>query len=73
MFELVKGSIVVLVYRNEFLLESLQLVIVLGIGLHSEGQFLFELVQVCRPPVNIFLGLKEEDLLLFVVGLYLLC
>ena len=43
-FELVEGSIVVLVDGNEFLLESLQFVIVLGISLHSEGQFLFELV-----------------------------
>ena len=72
MFELMKGSIVILVNGNEFLLESLKLVLILRVGLHCLRQFLFELVEVCRPSVDIFLGFKEENFLLFVMGFDLL-
>ena len=68
-FELMEGSVIILVNRNEFLLQSLQLVLILRVGLHCLRQFLFELVEVCRSSIHVLLGFKEEDFLLFVVRL----
>ena len=71
-FELMKRSVVIFINLDEFLFESFQFVFILRVGLHQEGQFLLELVQVSSPPVDVFLGFEKEYFLFFVVRLHLL-
>ena len=66
-FELVEGSIIVLVYCDEVLLKSLKFVLILWCVLQTIVQFGFKLGQICPSSLNVFLGFKKEDLLFFVV------
>ena len=72
MLELVEGGVVVLVDAEEFLLQSLQLVLILRVLADQLLQLLLELRQICRTTINILLSLKQEDFLLLVVRLHLL-
>ncbi len=71
MLELMEGGIVVFVDRDEFLLQSFQLVFVLGVILDAGIQLLLQFVEIGGAALDIFLGLKKVDLLFLVVRLHL--
>lgn len=70
MLELVERRIVVLVYLDKILLESLEFVFVLRVGLDKGLEFLFNFVKIVGATLNVFLSFQEEDLLFFVVGFH---
>ena len=70
--ELVERGVVVFVYSDEFLLESLKFVFIVRGLTDKLCKLLFELVQVSRASVDILLSLKQENLLFFVMSLDLL-
>ena len=66
-FELMERRIVVFVYRDELLFQSLEFVIILGSVLNTHIQLCFELVKICASSFNIFLGFEKENFLFLVV------
>ena len=65
-----EGCIVVFVDANVLLFKALQFVLILRRKLHHCHKLRFKLIQVGPAPFNVFLGLQEENLLLFVVRLH---
>ena len=73
MLELVEGSIIILIDRDELLFKSFKLVFILLIFLHALVQLGFKLVQICCSSLDVFLSLKQENLLLLIMRFDLLC
>lgn len=70
MLELVEGRVVGSVDADEFLLQAVQLVVTLRIGLEESLQLLIHLPQIVLATLDVLLRFHQEDFLFLIVMLH---